>query len=95
MGQLDSELATPSPDPAKVPQLKCSLEEKVVTLKLLDDDIVNYLEDEGALADEIEQSDDAAIIKAEKCLVEVPRSDSTARNFWRCLFCQEQPCEAA
>ncbi len=36
MGQLDSELATSSPDPARILQLRRSLEEKIDTLKTLD-----------------------------------------------------------
>ena len=77
-GQLDSELATSSPDLAKVFQLKCSLKEKVDTLKLLDDKVINYTEDEAALIDEVEQSNDfkaavyAAIIRAEKGYPGVP-----------------------
>lgn len=51
MGRLDSELSTHSPDYATVFQLKRSLERKIDTLD------VELLEDEVALADEIEQAD--------------------------------------
>ena len=46
MGQLDSELATSLPDHAKISQLKHSLEEKIDTLKLLDAEILNHIDDE-------------------------------------------------
>ena len=42
MGQLDSELATSPPDPAKVTQLKRSLEEKIDTLKTLDAAMLDF-----------------------------------------------------
>ena len=80
MGQLDAALAETPPDHSKISQLKRSLEVKVDTLKALDSDILNYIDDEGELANEIEQADDymgvlyAAIIKAEKS---VPRDPVT------------------
>ncbi len=72
LGQVDSELATPSPELTRLSQLRCSLEEKLETLKLLDAEILDLVEDEEALTDEIEQADEfksaiyTAIIKAEK-----------------------------
>ena len=83
MGRLDAELATSSPDLVKVFQLKRSLEEKIDTLKLLDADLLELLEDEAALTEEIEQADDfkgaiyAAIIKAEKCSSTILSTDHT------------------
>ncbi len=78
MGQLETVLATSSPDLAQVSQLKRSLEEKVDTLKLLDAEILNYIDEDSAIAEEIEQSDEfkgavyAAIVRAEKDLPGVP-----------------------
>ena len=52
--------------------MKRSLEEKIDTLKLLDANILDLINEEGTLTEEIEQSDDfkgaiyAAIVKAEK-----------------------------
>ena len=83
MGRLDAELATSSLDLVKVFQLKRSLEEKIDTLKLLDADLLELLEDEAALTEEIEQADDfkgaiyAAIIKAEKCSSTILSTDHT------------------
>ena len=45
-------------DVSKLSTLKMTLTEKIRTLTTLDDEITNLLEDEGALADDIEQSDE-------------------------------------
>ena len=72
MSQVDSELATSSPDFVRLSQLKRSLEEKLETLNLLDAEVLELVEEEAVLADEIEQADDfkgtiyAATIKAER-----------------------------
>ena len=57
LGQLDTELAKPSPDRTQVLQLKRSLDAKLVTLKHLDAEILDLIEEETVIADEIEQSD--------------------------------------
>ncbi len=54
MGQLDAALMESPPDCAKISQLKRSLEVQD-TLKVLDSDILNYIDDEAELA---EQADD-------------------------------------
>ncbi len=58
IGQVDSELAALSPELTRLSQLRRSLEEKLETLKLLDVEILDLVEDEEALADEIEQADE-------------------------------------
>ena len=45
-------------DASKLSALKMTLTEKVKTLSTLDDEIANLLEDEGTLAEDIEQSDE-------------------------------------
>ena len=56
LAKADGALAAKTADEAKLSQLKLTLEENLGTLKLLDDDIVELIE-EGALATEIEQPD--------------------------------------
>ena len=59
VGELDGELANPSPDHKKVLQLRRSPEEKVELLKKMNAEILYYIE-EDALADEVAQSDNLA-----------------------------------
>ena len=59
VGELDGELANPSPDNKKVLQLRRSPEEKVELLKKMNAEILYYIE-EDALADEVAQSDNLA-----------------------------------
>ena len=69
----DALAAETAPDEAKLSQLKLTLEEKLGTLKLLDGEIVELI-DEDALATEIEQADDykseiyAALVRIDKAL---------------------------
>ena len=66
-------LAAETAEEAKLSQLKLTLEEKLGTLKLLDGEIVELIEEE-ALATEIEQADDfkseiyAALVRIDKAL---------------------------
>ena len=86
MGQLESALETSPPDYGKVSQLKRSLEVKIDTLKALDADILDYMDDETELAEEIEQADEfmgvvyAAVIKAERSTSSVPGSTMSASS---------------
>ena len=65
-------------------QLKRSLEEKVETLKQLDNEIIDILEDEDEITDDIEVADEykglvyAAIIKAEKYSTGAPTNRSVS-----------------
>lgn len=73
LAKANGALAAETADEAKLSQLKLTLEEKLGTLKLLDDDIVELIEEE-ALATEIEQADDfkgeiyAALVRIDKVL---------------------------
>jgi hypothetical protein len=85
MGRLDVELSTSSPDNSAVQQFIHSLKEKIDTLKVLDADILELLEDEADLVSDIEQADDfkdaiyTAIVKAEKCTSTLSSKDAAAR----------------
>ena len=48
---------TGTPDVTKLTTFKMTLNEKIKTLSTLDDDVANLLDDEGALADDIDQAD--------------------------------------
>ena len=71
--KVDGALVAKTVDEAKLSQLKLTLEEKLGTLKLLDDDIVELIEEEN-LATKIEQADDfkgeiyAALVRINKVL---------------------------
>lgn len=56
LNQIDGALAAATPDNAKLSQLKLSLQEKLETLKRLDDEIVELTPEDG-LVEEIEQAD--------------------------------------
>ena len=56
--QIDGAASAPSPDTAKLRSLKMSLTEKLETLKQLDGEIVELIDDETSLASKIEQADD-------------------------------------
>ena len=59
-------------------QLKLSLEEKLDVLKKLDEEVLSLIEDEGGLADEIDQADTfkagicAALVKIDQLRVAPP-----------------------
>ena len=71
--KVNEALTAETSDESKLQQLKLTLEEKPGTVKLLDDEIINLIE-EDALATEIEQADDyktdiyAALVKIDKAL---------------------------
>ena len=56
LNQIDGLLAEEAPDVSKLSQLKLSLQEKLETLKLLDGEILELIE-EDSLATEIEAAD--------------------------------------
>ena len=56
--QINGATTAPSPDTANLRSLRMSLTEKIETLKLLDGEIVDLIDDKGALASEIEQADE-------------------------------------
>ena len=70
-------------DVSRLLALKMTLSEKVKTLSTLDNEITNLLEDEGALAEDIEQSDEykqkiyAAIVSIDKAIAPAPPIAST------------------
>ena len=58
LNEVDALLAADTtPEIAKLTQLKLVIEEKLETLKLLDAEILDLLEEEEALVKEIEQAD--------------------------------------
>ena len=65
-------------DSSRLSTLKMTLTEKIKTLSTLDDEIANLLEDEGALAEDIEQSDEykqkiyAVIVSIDKAIAPAP-----------------------
>ena len=65
-------------DTSRLSTLKMTLTEKIRTLSAVDDEIANLLEDEGALADDIEQSDEykqkiyAVIFSIDKAITPAP-----------------------
>ena len=71
--KVNEALTAETSDESKLLQLKLTLEEKLGTLKLLDGEIIDLIE-EDALATEIEQADDyksdiyAALVKIDKAL---------------------------
>ena len=79
MQQVNDMIAAGEGDPStklnvkRLLQLKLSLEEKLSTLKQLDGEILDLIEEEGDIAGEIEQADDfkekiyAATIDIDKC----------------------------
>ena len=58
VNELEAALAATPTDLAKVIKFKRTLEEKVTTIKDLDEKLLNSIDDEGAIAAEIEQSDE-------------------------------------
>ena len=55
--QITEVLEGDTPDRDQLSLLRITLKEKVETIKALDAEIVDLIEDEGGLADEIEQAD--------------------------------------
>ena len=55
--QITEALEGDTPDRDQLSLLRITLKEKLETIKTLDAEIVNLIEDEGGLADEIEQAD--------------------------------------
>ena len=77
MRQIDELLATDTPDKARLSLLRLSLKEKLETIKGLDAEVIDLIEDDS-LADEIEQADGyketifASLIKNDKLMESVP-----------------------
>ena len=71
---IDAVLAATPIDLAKVIRIKRTLEDKVTTLKDLDEKVLDSIDDEAVIADEIQQSDEflgniyATLLKAEETL---------------------------
>ena len=55
--QITEALVGDTPDRDRLSLLRITLKEKLETIKTLDTEIVDLIEDEGGLADEIEQAD--------------------------------------
>jgi len=74
VGELEAEIATADSevDLVRLSQLKRILEEKIETLKRLDEQVLDFIEEESEISEDIEEADGykamvyAAIIKAEK-----------------------------
>lgn len=75
LNEVDALLAEEPPKLTKLSPLKLSLEEKLATLKLLDNEILDLIEEEESLAREIEQADTykegiyQAIVRIDQCCV--------------------------
>ena len=80
MRQIDELIATDTPDRARLSLLRLSLKEKLETIKALDADVIDLIEEEDALAEEIEQADGyketifASLIKIDRLMESVPVS---------------------
>ena len=74
VNDIDAVLAATPIDLAKVIRIKRTLEDKVTTLKDLDEKVLDSIDDEAVIADEIQQSDEflgniyATLLKAEETL---------------------------
>ena len=85
MGKTDELLSTETPDSSTLSLLKLTLREKLETIRALDSEIVELIEDEAAVATEIEQTDayretiHASLLKIEKALVVTPPATTTSR----------------
>ena len=83
---IEEALTDDPPDKAKVAALTVTLKEKVETLKKLDAEIAELIEEEAAMIDEIEQADDfiqslyPALLKAEKLLKAAPTAPPTTAS---------------
>ena len=60
LSEVDVLLAVRTPEPTKLSGLKLRLEEKLETLKRLDTELLDLLEDEEAIVQEIEQAEKAS-----------------------------------
>ena len=80
MRQIDELIATDTPDRARLSLLRLSLKEKLETIKALDAEVTDLIEEEDALAEEIEQADGyketifASLIKIDRLMESVPVS---------------------
>ena len=81
--QIEEALTQDPPDRARLTVLTHTLKEKLETLKNLDTEIADQIEDETAMIDEIEQADDfkqtlyPALLQANKLLQTTPEATST------------------
>ena len=55
---MDSELVKPTPERTRLLQLRCSIEDKLKTLKKTDSEILERLDDKNAVTVEIKEADD-------------------------------------
>ena len=84
MGKVDDVLAADSPDASTLALLKLTLQEKLETIRVLDSEIVELLEDEAAVTTEIEQTDGyretirSSLLKIEKVLSKIAAPPTTA-----------------
>ena len=83
MRQIEEIIAAKEPDKARLVLLQLTLKEKLETIKNLDAEIVDQIDDETALTEEIEQADSyketifSAMIKADKLLKDPPTAPPT------------------
>ena len=74
MGKIDDILGAGSPDTSTLSLMKLTLQEKLETIKVLDSEIVELIDDEAAVTTEIEQTDGyretihSSLLKIEKAL---------------------------
>ena len=74
MGKIDEALSMDSPDSFTLSLLKSTLQEKLETIRVLDSEIVELIDDEAAVTTEIEQTDGyretirSSLLKIEKAL---------------------------
>ena len=78
MRQMDELIATDTPDMARLSLLCLSLKEKLETIKALDAEVADLIEEENSLAEEIEQADGyketifPSLIKIDRHMENVP-----------------------
>ena len=80
MRQIDELIATDSPDRARLSLLRLPLKEKLETIKALDTEVGDLIEEEDSLVEEIEQADSyketifTLLIKIDRLMESVPVS---------------------
>ena len=81
---IDEIVAAEEPDKARLALLQLALKEKLETIKKLDAEIVDLIDDEAVLTEEIEQADGyketlfSALLKADKILKDPPATPPTS-----------------
>ena len=86
--QIDEIVAAEEPDKARLALLQLTLKEKLETIKKLDAEIVNLI-DETVLTEEIEQADGyketlfSALLKVDKILKDLPTAPPAKSNSMR------------